>query len=150
MNNIKYRDFDVFWSLDFDEKEIEIKCKKTKKQYFVLEYYIKEADKIDDIYKVVHETAEGIVDEWYENYKDEDLYRIKSLEWDNIGSGHFVTNTIFGKMHIIHNGYCWKWKYVFDEYYEENQGTFRSFDKCRKHLEDIYKTRIKEGLEEVG
>lgn len=83
----------------------------------------------------------------------ESLYRIKPLGWqlcrDSPEDGAWWrTDTVFGSIDVLSepDGSC-RWKYCFDEYYDEASHDCESVDEGKRLAEAFYLGRLLPALE---
>lgn len=70
------------------------------------------------------------------------------LEWEDGGENTITAYTPFGNYHVEKvNSVTWRWKYCFDEYYDEDQGTVITQEEAKHYCQQDWDKRIKPILE---
>lgn len=82
------------------------------------------------------------------------IVQIKPVEWEVVrndeGDKWHTFRSIFGSIDVFDDEDGCRWRWCFDEYYDEGQRDCESFDEGKAEAEQFYMERLSPAFESVG
>jgi hypothetical protein len=82
------------------------------------------------------------------NIDAEELEFTSPLDWEKAwgpdadGDMSFQASTPFGNLYVDKRDGKWIWRYCFDEYYDEAEGSVDSLEEGKSYLQDYWDNRV--------